>query len=237
MEKVILPDGSTYRYRLVTLFPGVKRIDKEVAAENLSLLKKVFDENHIVFQLAFGSLLGAVREHDFISHDEDIDLALLDDYRVAFLRLLPTLRKEGFELCRFDRRDLYSLMRKGEYIDLYFFRPYNEILSICSGWVIKTSHLTNSMLYPFKDEMYNIPAEYESYLVGNYGQNWMQPVVWNNYNPPMWKKLFFSLKEKIKMSLPEKMFTPLASKAAAALTQRSIKKLLDEGIIEKSSVS
>ena len=61
--------------KTIPLFPGVKRIDKEIAFENLCLLKSILDANGIKFQLAFGTLLGVVREHDFIDHDEDIDLA------------------------------------------------------------------------------------------------------------------------------------------------------------------
>lgn len=46
------------RYKTIPLFPGVKRIDKEIAFENLCLLKSILDANGIKFQLAFGTLLG-----------------------------------------------------------------------------------------------------------------------------------------------------------------------------------
>ena len=47
------------RYKTIPLFPGVKRIDKEIAFENLCLLKSILDANGIKFQLAFRNSVGS----------------------------------------------------------------------------------------------------------------------------------------------------------------------------------
>lgn len=225
MPKIILPSGDSYKYKTIPLFPGVKQINKEIASDNLLLLKQIFDKYNINFQLAAGTLLGAIRESDFISHDEDIDLALDNTNRKRFLNILPILHNNGFELCRYDRRDLYSIMRSGEYIDLYFFRPYKSGLCICSGWIVKEEHLSNSTKYRFKGEDFLIPQNYEEYLLIEYGKNWRIPAKWNNYNMPKWRIMLFNIKEYAKDYLPNPLFNWLVSKSEKKLIDISIKHL------------
>ena len=123
MPKIRTKKG-TFLYDSIFLYPGVKRINKDIAADNLAVLKSILDTKNIPFQLAFGTLLGVIREGDFIDWDEDIDLAILDDYRDSFFDVISDLESVGFKICRYDRRDLVSLMRNEEYIDLYFFRKW-----------------------------------------------------------------------------------------------------------------
>ena len=73
MPKIKTPKG-TYKFKLIPNYPGWKLIDKEKAFENLSIFKEIADRNGFKFFLAYGTMLGAVREKDFIDHDEDIDL-------------------------------------------------------------------------------------------------------------------------------------------------------------------
>lgn len=209
--------GGPIRFKSVALYPGVKQIDKAMAAENLKILKNVLGECGVEFQLAFGSLLGAVREHDFIDHDEDIDLAFLDEDRDKVLAAMPRLYDAGFKVCRYDRRDLVSIMRKGEYIDLYFYRPYGDGLRICSGSLLIENHLVNSTTLDFKGDTYNIPARWEEYLVGVYGKDWRTPVKWNDYSMPASKVAFFEFKEKLKELLPDSIFMLLARRAQKKL--------------------
>lgn len=223
MPKIRIPKtNQLYHYNTIPLYPGVKRINKIVALENLILLKSLLDANNIKFQLAAGTLLGAIRNHDFIDHDEDIDLALLDTERIKFLSILPKLRENGFELCRYDRRDLYSIMRNGEYIDLYFFRPYDEDKMICSGWVVKSKFLLNSIEYLFLGEKYLIPKDFDDYLKIEYGDNWHIPIQYNNYDHPKWKILLFNVKEHIKEYLPIMLYNCLASKSEQKLIEKSL---------------
>ena len=63
------------RYTTHPIYPGIKRIDKKLATENLLLLKDILERNQIAYVLIAGTLLGVVRENDFIDHDEDIDIA------------------------------------------------------------------------------------------------------------------------------------------------------------------
>ena len=44
------------------------RLDKKISKENLLIFKKIADKNGLKFWLSFGTLLGAVREKDFIDY-------------------------------------------------------------------------------------------------------------------------------------------------------------------------
>lgn len=219
-----IPQGEI-RYKTIPLFPGVKMIDKPVAAENLKLLKSILAQYGINFQLHAGTLLGAIREHNFIDHDEDIDLAFLDEDRNKVLSILPILESAGFNVCRFDRRDLISVIRNGEYIDFYFYKPYNSILRSCSGWLVKSEQLEKSIEYAFMGEKYLIPEKWEEYLIAEYGNNWSIPIKWNNYNIPRYKRIFFNLKEYSKDYLPAPLFRILLRRAEQKLVDRSLQRL------------
>ena len=90
--KINTPVG-TYKYKYVPIFEGSKRIDKHQAKENLFLFQDIMIKHHLKFLLSFGTLLGAVREHDFIDHDEDIDLIMMKSDMDKFLSLLFEFRK------------------------------------------------------------------------------------------------------------------------------------------------
>jgi hypothetical protein len=51
-------------------------ICKEIAIKNLILLKEILNKHHCAWWLSDGTLLGAVREQDFISHDTDTDIGV-----------------------------------------------------------------------------------------------------------------------------------------------------------------
>ena len=66
MASIKLSDGRVFKYKVYPLYLGIKKIDREKAKENLLLLKKITDKAGLKFALAFGTALGAIREHNFI---------------------------------------------------------------------------------------------------------------------------------------------------------------------------
>lgn len=205
------------KYKIHPLYLGIKRIDKIIAKENLLLFKKVMDKNKISFGLIAGTLLGAVREHDFIDHDEDIDLYFLEEDKERVFGILPDLLETGFEIARYDRRGLMSIIRKGEYIDLYFFNDYCKEIRICSGWCIPESFLLETCELIFQNESFKAPKEYIKYLEYEYGSNWRTPIPYSDFNVPSWKIKLFEIKSLIKDSLPNWIYFPLARKSEKKL--------------------
>ena len=99
-------------------------IDKDIARENLLLFKKIADRNNFNFLIFYGTLLGAIREHDFISHDIDIDVVTNDEDKL--LEIIPELINNGFKFIRYESSPslksyttLYSFRRSSVYIDVY----------------------------------------------------------------------------------------------------------------------
>lgn len=101
-------------------------MNKRVARENLFLLKKIFDEQGITFRIGYGTLLGFVREKNFISGDNDIDLVLMQSERVRVDCVLGLLKVKGFEVVK-QANCFITFRRKGVLVDLYFFAQRNII--------------------------------------------------------------------------------------------------------------
>jgi hypothetical protein len=219
MPSIKLSNG-VLRYKTYPLFLGVKKINKEVAAENLSILKNFLEGHHITFGLIAGTLLGAVREKDFISHDEDIDLFLLDEQRQEFIDLLPTLQNEGFEVARYDRRGLLSIIRKGEYIDLYFFTPSVDGVRYCCGWCVPDNFILETVRIEFKGDSYLVPKDFKEYLVFEYGNDWQTPIQYADFEMPKWKRMLNEWKEKVKELLPDFLFYLMVKKAEEKMQKR-----------------
>ena len=73
-----------------------KKKFKENAHNVLESFVKCMDDNNLYYTLAFGSLLGAVREKGFIKHDMDIDVFMwAEDYNPS---IVACLESSGFKL-------------------------------------------------------------------------------------------------------------------------------------------
>ncbi len=151
-------------------------INKEIARENLLILKETFDEAGLPFIIFFGTLLGAIREHDFIAHDTDTDVILFESYRDLLYKTLPVLEEKGLKLVRSVKNNLVlSLYRKGEYLDLYFIE-YRRI-GFREKWYIYYSSISKKLLlnyswYEFLGEKFRIPRNSHKVLTQLYKKDW-----------------------------------------------------------------
>ena len=225
MPRIKLSDGTYYYYKTKPIFLGVKQMNKEISFENLRILKDVLDKRGVEFQITFGTLLGAIREKDFIAHDEDIDLQIMEEDKLRFFDTLPELRKFGFEVARYDRRGLLSIYRKGEYIDFYFYRNRGDGTRYCSGYIFPCEIIEQSMNYEFKGLDVKIPVEYIKFLIYTYGDGWQKPVVWNNYEMSRLKRTLLSVKSVVKEWLPDRLYMLMARPSELRLINKYEKKL------------
>ena len=174
MKQIIKTNNGDYSFEEQKFSNGIKTIDKKIAEKLLVSFKDVMDRNNIKFILAYGTLLGAVREGDFIDHDEDIDVIILDEDRYRFLDLLFEFRKSGLEVGRYEP-DLLSLVKDGEYIDVYMFKKGRFGLRTMGKVVVKEEFLIDTIKYDFKGLAFDIPKNYIKYLVYHYGKDWKIP--------------------------------------------------------------
>jgi hypothetical protein len=131
-------------------------------------------------------LLGAVREGNFIVHDEDTDIYVFEEEKIKVKALLPAFRKAGLELVRFEPY-MISLMRKDEYIDLYFFQEIKHPLGKRMRknhyqWEFDAEPLENPERFEFLGMSFPVPANPEYMLEVIYGKSWRTPI--KDFNAP-----------------------------------------------------
>lgn len=228
MPRIKTPKG-TYKYKLVPIYPGWKLIDKEKAFENLCLFKEIADRNGFKFFLAYGTLLGAAREKDFITHDEDIDLGA--DYQDVnrFLSMLFELREHGFEVARWDDRGLISVIRNNEYIDVYFFTDFNDKLLINCGEPLPRKFFDNQANIEFKGVEFSAPADVNGVLEYWYGKDWRTPAQWLDYHAPKWRIWIFKLMQWVKLFIPKCLTKNLLKRKEQAM----FNKYLNRGVLDE----
>ena len=184
--------NGLYKYQEIEFVNGTKRINREISKDNLLLVKKCFDEYNLNFGLIYGTLLGAVREKNFIEHDEDTDIFILYEDREKVFNLLFKLRKYGFEIGRINDA-LMSIIKNGEYIDIYFYKIKNSKTRECDGYILESDTLENLEDYPFLGTTFKVPKNPTELLTILYGKNWMivdKNAKATNYGPYLKIKFF-----------------------------------------------
>ena len=137
-----------------------KYMNRIVLAENLRLLKQVLDKYNIKYYIDCGTLLGAIRDGFIIEGDTDADIQVEKNGIKKIRSHLPELEKLGFISFRNSNSWMaMSLLRKGEYIDLY------SLFKVIPFKLV---------MYPFLGTYFPIPKYYDSYLTELYA-NWRVP--------------------------------------------------------------
>lgn len=153
-----------------------KKLDLEIAKSNLLLFNKIAKSNNFKFTIFYGTLLGAIREHNFIKNDTDIDVVSADEE--GLLNIIPELQKEGFLFIRYytsKTRTVYSFSKDDVYIDVYLARKAGENKYFLEGAKIPASFIEEFTTMDFLGESFAIPVEYEKILVMLYGKDWRIP--------------------------------------------------------------
>jgi len=148
--------------------------NKEVHKRNLRDFKFLSDFFDIKLFLAFGTLLGAIREKDFIDGDSDVDVSLLESDEDKLCQAINSkIRKlQGFKLIRI-LPDLITLNRDGGNIDISIFRKSRNYE--CLGrHKINMELVEHPLIVDFYGQKFLAPNNTESYLAYLY-DNWKVP--------------------------------------------------------------
>ncbi len=162
-----------------------------------------FQQLHISYWLAFGTLLGAIREKGFIQHDLDIDVGVFRSDRTPELQKM--LEKYGFKKLRSISLEQVEVEETYQYqnvsIDIFYFEKSADNLSFfCYDFIRPSTHVLKEnefvprkITWPFNGfSAYNfmgiitqIPSNYKELLSAHYGADYMIPnPSWNTLNAP-----------------------------------------------------
>ena len=211
-----------FYYKLRPLYEGLKVMNGAIAMHNLIEFKTIADEYNFKFQLGYGTLLGAIREHDFIAHDEDIDLVAEYSQLDVLMEMLPKLIECGFEIARWDDRGFISVIRDEEYIDIYLFREMTEKIMICCGEPIPRQFFDETSTITFNGCDFLIPTLYEKLMVFLYGDDWRVPVMCNDYAPSRIRRFKACLFTYIKYYVPNFLLKPYFNKKEKQMCNRYV---------------
>lgn len=153
-------------------------MDKQIALKNLIDLDNIFRENKAPCWIQDGTLLGYLREKDFISHDLDTDMGMMfEDFSH---KILEDSEKAGFkytllgypESClqvtfsRFDiRTDVFFFYSQNDYIYHSAFLGTKRI-----DYRYKKFNLKEVI---FLGHKFLAPSNELDFIVTKYGENWM----------------------------------------------------------------
>ena len=160
-----------------------KKINIKIATENLIIISEFLnnqtDDRYCIF---FGTLLGFIREGDFMQHDEDTDIALINPSKVFLSDLKKILIECGFYIFR-DDTFMLSGMRKGEYIDFHkFYKFNNRFQSDC--FIFKEEIFEKLTDIQMNDKVaIKVPYNSKNILEILYGKSWTVPIEDHHVDP------------------------------------------------------
>lgn len=138
------------------------------------------------YWLTYGSLLGWVRDGEFMGHDTDIDMAVLAD--VDADAVTTNMLLEGLRLVQFSTTPRGTVQQKfiaphGTVLDLlYIFEDAGELLdeykaigkSLANGRHLRTP-VAHRRFAGFANDV-AVPQDSEAYLAVLYGDTWRTPI-------------------------------------------------------------
>lgn len=171
---------------------GTRRMDFEVMNSYLNDLKRAFDKHPVPFFLFFGTLVGAIRDEDFVATDDDADVGvLLKDEKMIREDVVPILKEYGYSVnfSSVNGRTSQFYISKNDVakhkIDVYFLWPfrgrvwfprYTNIKGkgpVCVAIPYDKKYFENMDTIKFKGSEYKVPTPPEEFLEKLWGEWWV----------------------------------------------------------------
>jgi lipopolysaccharide cholinephosphotransferase len=210
-------------------------IDREKSLENMILAQKILRKYGIEPFLHYGTCLGAVREKDFIPHDDDADMGIYGRDKAKFKEAFPELETNGFTV-KFirdggttmtdDASDesqnyrMYKLSRNGQELDFFmaFEKRYFFFIrrwDIDGRVSIAARFLDTLDTISFLDHDFACPHDTIGFLRTLYGKTWNIPIR-NTTSRIGWLTRIKKLKNPFKVFFYAKRFMSTLSRKRQA---------------------
>ncbi len=158
----------------------ITSITEDEGKKILETTKRLFNDVGMEPILAFGTLLGAIRDNGIIKGDEDVDVFCDDESKL--LESLPYFDENGLKLIRVFSGVFYSFRLNDRcYIDVYIITEYkfNIWKLYCYkvyGRAMPKKYFKSYEYIDFLGSKYKVPANSENLLAFWYGDSWRIPV-------------------------------------------------------------
>lgn len=178
-----------------------KPLSRDQSKENLLDARQILSNSKVTWGIIYGTLLGAIRESDFIAHDTDTDIFVFEEQRQSVLDSLPVFLSKGFEIARYEKVIL-SIIRNEEYIDFYFFKKSPKGRRAVNLFAPQILFSGQGVARMCGIEIPTV-ANPEEFLRCTYGQSWNVPIAGRHAEPhPIWwkrviEKLFPEITKRI----------------------------------------
>lgn len=167
-------------------------LDQEAAKYLLITINKVLREHGITLMPMFGTLLGAIREHDFIKKDDDVDVVIYAKDKNAIFALCPELEKYDIHLHCYVLPWIFTFEYKGMTCDIYPLYesvwPWTNHYYLLLEYYISRKFFDTTEDYELFGEIFKVPAHPEKILTYLYGKDWRIP---QNRKPRYESYVFF----------------------------------------------
>lgn len=131
--------------------------------------------------IGYGTLLGIIRNDSCIENDDDIDI-LIDVKQKSKIEQIITENRFSYTL----KKDMFAKIKVGAdlpTIDFYYCHV-NDEGDFHDVWEkVVWSKTTPLIKRDWKDTILYIPQNYETKLIGRYGETWKIPKQWKGVKP------------------------------------------------------
>lgn len=165
--------------------------------EIINSVENALTDYNLVFFADYGTLLGIIREHDFIKWDNDLDYGIIVDENFDWKNFEKHMNKYGFNKIRefsLIEKTKEQTYRKGksvltvdffakiyennDFVTYGFFKKKNYKYNSEQDYHVKRAKCTkvkNTKRVPFLGTYVTIPNNSEEYLTSIYTKNWRTP--------------------------------------------------------------
>lgn len=202
----ILTSKGIFEYKSHLLYFGNHTINKDRMTYFIHIIALILDKIDINWGPAFGTLIGIVRNNDYLPWNPCFDIYILKEDEERFKDILWLLKDAGVNLVRHERRGLYYLEYNGEYVKVFVLRKISTDIRHTGGSdFIHEKYIQNTVKWTFMDIDFNVPVDVDEYLTFQYG-DWVTPVQTINYRLSKLVRYLHWTKTWVQDHLPDRMY-------------------------------